>query len=120
MQYFLSSLSENESEIQEETDRLFDLIIKNIVAQKSQCEPFLFIINDIDHDKVRNRYDELVYKGAAAGFQTRYTKRHFVCRNYNDNSLKYPRDVNRFNVPNRSSYKTALKCTSAQLILEVR
>jgi hypothetical protein len=123
MQYFLSSLSRDEKTIKQQADRLFSNIVENIVTRRSHGEPFLLMINDIDHYTVRNRYDELVNKMSLAGLQTQCHKYHFGDRrgkNYNDGSTPYSSNLNKFILPGSKSYNVALQCSSAQLILEVR
>jgi hypothetical protein len=122
MQYFLSSLSEQESNIQSDTDKLIGLILRNIISHTSSSKPFLIIVNDIDYYRVSNRFDEIIYKISQTGRHCEYSKRHFGCRNgsdFKDSFKQYGSNSNKFVNLIPYDYNKAILCTSAQLILEV-
>jgi hypothetical protein len=124
MQYFLSSLSERETVIKSKTDTLMELILQNVVSHTSYDKPFLIIINDIDHFRVRNRFDDIIDKMSQTELHYNFQRRHFCNysrngRDFADNSTQYGSNSNKFVNLNPYEYNQAILCTSAQLILEV-
>lgn len=102
---------------------LFKQLIQVVISNRLSNSPFLFIINDIDHYSVRSLFDILLDYLDADGYTFSYQKVHFKYRNsdYNDGSVQFFSDQNKFSIPDNivDNYCTAIKCSSAQLILEV-
>ena len=121
MEYLLSHLY-NTQQISDIND-LYDRIIDNVIAYKRNDSPFLIIINDIDsHHKGRNYFWPFQKKLKAAGYHGTVLARCFKQKVYLQGAEKYPHDYNMFSIPDhiKDSYKCAIECTSAQLIIEVR
>lgn len=122
MSYLLSSLSDFERS--KKASVLFDLIICKVIDFKGN-EPVLILINDIDHNtKARDYFDVFIYKLKQAGYHGKFQKKHFGDRNgrdYGDASTQHSSCANRFTIPNsiNEKYNCAIRCTSAQCIIEV-
>lgn len=104
-------------------DELFSQLIKVVLSSRLDNSPFLFIINDIDHDSVRSLFDILLNK-LDGRYQFLFQKGHFKRRgcDYYDDSVLYPLGKNKFRIPDELKYEfnCAIICTSAQLIVEVQ
>lgn len=121
LEYFLSHfLQQSVKQIGEE---LFDGLIANVLANRLDDSPFLFLINDIDHYEVRNCFDTLLQKLKDAGYSGSYIRKHFDDRrsDYSDGSAQYSTNINRFSIPDKmkKTFHCAISCSSAQLIAEV-
>lgn len=96
------------------TEKLFDGLIQYILPHRVSNSPFLIIINDIDHITVIKYFDRLIHKLQNSRYQfTVFT--HFFNRGKEINR-------NRFEIPSsiKQVFNCAVKCTSAQMIVEVR
>lgn len=104
-------------------DVLFSQLIKVVLSNRLDNSPFLFIINDIDHDSVRSLFDILLNK-LDGRYQFLFQKGHFKRRefDYQDGSVPYPSCKNKFRIPDelKDEFNCAINCTSAQLIVEVQ
>lgn len=121
MSYLLSSFVDTDRE--KMVNQLFDLLIEKVLTFKG-ADPVLIILNDIDHrDKVRCFFDVLTKKLGEAGFHETMKKRHFKPRewDYHDGSILYENNSNKFYIPDGISndFNCAIKCSSAQCIVEV-
>ncbi len=120
LSYLLSSFSDDE--LNSMSNQLIDLIIKKVLYHKSGDSVFI-IINDIDRWTIRKHFDIFESKLKKAGYDINCTKRHFGNRkgmDYGDGSVKYPECKNKFQVSREIKYNCAIKCNSAQYIIEVR
>lgn len=105
-------------------DVLFSRLIKVVLSNRLDNSPFLFIINDIDHDSVRSLFDILLSKLCNGGYKFFPQKVHFKRRefDYHDGSVLYSLGKNKFRIPDKlkDEFNCAINCTSAQLIVEVQ
>lgn len=104
--------------------RLFDGLINQVILNRATNIPFLILVNDIDHYKVRNLFDVLLEKIKTTKCPGMAYKFHFSPRSkdYGDGSSQYDSCMNRFAIPEamKSSYACAINCSSAQFIIELR
>lgn len=103
---------------------LFDGLIQNILPNRLAGSPFLFLVNDIDHPEVTIHFDKLLQKLYDNGYTvSSCTRKHFKKKDFDycDESVQYPSDKNIFSIPDlvKDKFDCAIKCTSAQLIVEV-
>lgn len=103
-------------------NELFDGLLQNVLPNRLDKSPFLFLINDIDHFQVRDCFDVFLQKLKVAGYHGSYMRKHFRDRDYNDGSTQYSTWNNRFPIPEtmKENFDCAINCTSAQLIVEVQ
>lgn len=103
--------------------KLFDGLIRKVLNHPRRMSPTLFLLNDIDHVDVRNFYDLFLSKLTAANCRFSSMRRHFKEREYDcgDGSTQYASWSNKFFIPEtiKNDFDCAIKCTSAQLIVEV-
>lgn len=121
MEYLLSHLY-NTSQISYIND-LYSSIIDNVIAYKRSDSPFLIIINDIDgQNKGRDYFWSLQEEIEDAGYHCNVIARCFKPSLYLKGAERYPYDYNKFSIPApiKEVYKCAIRCESAQLIIEVR
>lgn len=122
MSYLLSSFPD--SERYKKADTLFDLLISKVLPYRNGEHVFI-IVNDIDHNKkVRDYFDLFVKKLGSAGYHGKQQRRHFNDRksDYGDRSVKYDNCSNKFTIPNQvnNDFNCAIRCSSAQCIIEVK
>jgi hypothetical protein len=121
LEYFLSHFLQQG--IRRIGEKLFDGLIVNILANRLDNSPFLFLINDIDHYEVRKCFRILIQKLQNAGYHGSVQRHHFGNResDYQDGSTKYSTNYNKFSIPDKmkGTFDCAISCTSAQLIVEV-
>ena len=123
MQYLFSSFADlDRSQL---VNRLCDLFISKVVPMKKAGEPFLILINDIDHHtRATDHFDIPVKKLKDNGYHITYAKRHFEPRSWDfgDGSVQYGDCRNKFVIPKDigDKFHRAIVCRSAQLVLEVR
>lgn len=105
-------------------NELYDGLFQNVLSNRLENSPFLFLINDIDHFQVRSCFDMLLQKLSDEGYHGSYKRKHFINRNsdYEDGSTQYPTWSNKFPIPEtmKEAFNCAINCTSAQLIVEVQ
>lgn len=101
----------------------FDKLAQQIVANKSPDSPMLIIINDADSINIgRDSFPLLRNSIEKQGFNIIHEyRRHFKENCLFPNSQKYRSCANLFSIPDniKTDYKAAIRCESAQLILEV-
>lgn len=123
LQYFISSLYNN-GQINE-IDNFFDLLINNIISYKSNDEPFVIMINDVNsNNRGRDYFLDLFKKLEQAGFNCDCNKFYFETEYINEyqrygnmhscNSILF--DIH----DNFSEYHAWKNCTSAQLLIEIK
>ena len=123
LEYLLSHFPPEERAVLANT--LFDGLIHNVLPNRLAGSPFLFLINDIDHSEVTIYFDKLLRKLYDNGYTVSLcTRKHFKKRDFDycDGSVQYPCDKNIFSIPDliKDKFDCAIKCTSAQLIVEVQ
>ncbi|NLB77480.1 MAG: hypothetical protein GX796_01155 [Clostridiaceae bacterium] len=121
MQYLLSHLY-NTCQISD-IDDLYDNLIKYVLKYRHDDSPFLIIINDIDcRYKGRDHFWPLQQKIKRAGYHGNVTAKCFKPNVYLEGAERYFSDVNKFSIPDpiKEYYNCAIRCESAQLIIEVR
>ena len=123
LQYLISSFPDQERAYM--VDHLCDLLIKNVISKKEVGEPFLIVLNDIDHNTLaRDHFSTIFDKLHRSGFQGTIQKAHFKARawDFKDGSTQYPSSANKFIIPDGiiNKFNCAVHCSSAQMILEVR
>lgn len=120
-EYFLSHFMEQN--MKRICEKLFDGLLLNILANRLDDSPFLFIINDIYHYKVTDYFNSFLKKFQEAGYYVRYRRRHFGARkaDFDDGSIQYPARTSKLKIPYTidNPFDRAVFCTSAQLIVEV-
>lgn len=103
---------------------IFDYIITYVMPYRVPDSPFLIIINDIDHRRVRDSFEILIKKLSKAGYVWHRFYWHFKQRNYDygDGSALYASQDNFFSIPEnyKKTFDCAISCTSAQAIIEVQ
>lgn len=101
----------------------FDKLTEKVICVKPPESPLLIIINDADSIYVgRDMYLQLRKSIEGKGLKIiNECKMRFQETEYFQGSKKYPSCANLFHIPDGFSekYKVAIKCRSAQLILEV-
>ena len=101
----------------------FDKLVKQIMFNKSKDSPMLVIINDADSIYVgRDAFPKLREAIERNGIKvSNELRRRFKTQNYYFDSQQYYSCANKFVIPQGFSnkYKVAIRCESAQLILEV-
>lgn len=101
----------------------FDQLARQIVAHKPADSPMLIIINDADSCNVGR--DSFPLMRTSIEQQGMVVANEYRCRfkeeNYYAYSIKYPTQRNYFYIPEDfgEKYKVAIKCESAQYILEI-
>ena len=103
-------------------EKLFDDLIKYVVRNKAHDSPLLIIINDVDSiNKGRDEFIRLANKLEFLGYSIKKYKRHFKKNTYYSNSERYNSSQNLFKCSwdFQQEYCVALKCESAQMIIEV-
>jgi len=120
--YLLSSFPDSKRE--EYAEKLLDLIINKILIHNKGKKYTLIVFNDIDKSSIRQFFNIFLKKLQQNGYNVQCTKKHFKDRNqdYGDGSVQHESDNNKFNIPpdlRKSEYNLAIKCSSAQLIIEV-
>lgn len=123
LQYLISSFPNSQRD--QMVDLLCDLLISSVISKKEVGKPFLIVLNDIDHHTLaRNHFSTIFDKLKRNGFHGTIQKAHFTARRweYKDGSAQYPSAANKFTIPEHmmSKFNCAFKCTSAQMILEVK
>jgi len=122
MQYLISSFPNNQRA--NLTSALFEGLINNVISKKRNNEPLLVIINDLDHNTLARNYFQLLLSMLKnRGFHGSVSKRHFTTRSkdYGDKSVQYKNANNKFIIPYAiEKFDCAVKCSSAQIIIEVR
>lgn len=104
-------------------EKWFRQLVNNVISHKSPDSPALIIINDVD-SIYTGRDDFILLSNAikALGFTINQEyRRHFKEEGHFPLSERYLSNINKFTIPERikTRYKSAIKCESAQLILEV-
>lgn len=101
----------------------FRQLAAQIVAYKSPDSPLLIVINDVDsiytgRDAFLCLREEIENLGLEIKSEYR---RRFKDHDYYANSVQYSSQANLFSIPQdiKDQYKVAIRCESAQLILEV-
>lgn len=122
LEYLLSHFPPDKREYL--SDKLFDKLIEVVLPNRLKNSPFLFIINDINYKEVCPCFDTLLEKLNRAGYDVSYKKFHFNNDkqiNYNDGSTLYLLNQNKFSIPDeiKNDFNCAIKCSSAQLRVEV-
>lgn len=100
----------------------FFQIANNIVKYKPNNSPMLIIINDNDSCYTgRDAALMLVDEIRKVGFNVIEKRMRFGSNNYYEDSIQYSSCNNYFHIPDqiKEDYLAAIKCGSAQLILEV-
>lgn len=105
-------------------ERLFAGLINKILRHPARVSPTLFLLNDIDHSDIRNCYALFLRKLSESGYSaTIIIRRHFKEREYDygDDSTQHVSQNNKFSIPEtiKTKFDCAIRCTSAQLIVEV-
>lgn len=107
-------------------DRLrawFQKLVKQIVMHKLDNSPMLIIINDVDSINTgRDAFPILKEEIENLGLTViSEHKRRFKECDYYRGSVRYPSQANKFSLSEafKDQYKVAIRCESAQLILEV-
>lgn len=119
IEYLISYLYSRGSSV---VSNLFDDLIEYVVSNKPQDSPMLIIINDVD--SINTRRDEFI-KLANKLNQLRYNitvqKLCFKGDSYYSNSILHSSNQNLFNCSweFQQKYCAALRCESAQLIIEI-
>lgn len=113
LEYLISHFPTEKRDIM--TEKLFDGLIQCILPHRVNYSPFLIIINDIDHEDVIKYFDRLIQKLLNSGYHFTVLKRFFKRE-------KETNRKNRFEIPSniKQIFNCAIKCTSAQMIVEVR
>ena len=100
----------------------FSKIANNIISYKPTNSQMLIIINDNDSIHTgRDSFYLLTEEIEKLGFKVSEQRMRFRNDSYYKNSHQYSSCNNFFEIPNyiKEKYSTAIRCTSAQLILEV-
>ena len=107
----------------DEVEALYEALISNVIAYKRDDSPQLIVINDIDsRNKGRDHFWPFQQKIKGAGYHRNVLAKCFKPECYLEESTQHDYDTNKFFIPDntKDDYKCAIKCTSAQLIIEVR
>ena len=106
------------------TIQWFRTLVQNVVAQKLPGSPFLVIFNDVDSRNTgRDTFPEFRSIVEEAGLHVNFERRMcFKPDSYYADAQQYPSRRNRFRLPSfvKDNYTPAIRCESAQLILEVQ
>lgn len=104
--------------------KLFEGLITRIVENPFRPSPVLFLFNEIDHYSVTCYYDKFLQILMQRGHDFTTLRLHFSDRreDYNDGSFQYESARNKFSIPEtiKTNFDCAIRCTSAQLIVEVK
>lgn len=122
IEYLISYLYSPDLIGKRRVEKLFDDLIEYVVRNKSQDSPMLIIINDVDSKNTgRDEFEKLKLKLKNKGYGIKVYKRHFKKNSYYENSIKYKSSQNLFECPwyFQQEYCVALRCESAQMIIEV-
>lgn len=122
MEYLLSHFQpENRYAL---VEKLFEGLITRIVENPFRACPVLFLFNEIDHYSVTCYYDIFLQILMQRGHDFTTLRLHFSDRreDYNDGSFQYESARNKFSIPEtiKTNFDCAIRCTSAQLIVEVK
>ena len=119
IEYLISYLYSQDSTV---VIDLFDDLIEQVISNKPQTSPMLIIINDVDNtDLVTGVFDGFSSKLKTKGYDTKVKKYRFNNISYYKGSILHDSNNNHFDIPIsiKSEYCVAIKCTSAQLIIEI-
>ena len=119
IEYLISYLYSRGSSV---VSNLFDDIIEYIVSNKPQDSAMLIIINDVDSINTgRDTFMRLANKLESAGYDITIQKLRFKNDSYYSDSMKYSSNQNKFDCSRefQQEYCVALRCESAQLIIEI-
>jgi len=123
LQYVISYLY-NTNRIKD-IDTFFDDLIKNVVSRKNDNEPIIIIINDVNNNyRGIDYFEDFEEKLRKKRFNVKTSRMYF---NYGIKNEKqrygtpYSSYKNLYIIPQsiRTTYKSAIYCSSAQLIIEV-
>lgn len=124
LQYIISALytSMPHSNI----DRLFDLVIENIILYRDTNKPFVVMINDVNSINMgRDMFIHLLEKIQATGLHGRVNKYYFDGRHIKNEKQRYgTKHDSSFAMPQQKvdefqKYEPWQFCTSAQLLIEI-
>lgn len=119
IEYLISYLYSQDSTV---VIDLFDNLIEHVIRNKPQDSPILIIINDVDnYDLGRGVFDGFSSKLKTKGYDIKVKKYRFNNSSYYNGSILHDSNNNHFDIPIsiKSEYCVAIKCTSAQLIIEI-
>ena len=107
-------------------NEFFDNLIDSVVSKRDKSETFIIIVNDVNSCyRGRDHFNDLLNKINTTGVGICSTKRFFeydIRSVYQRYGLQYESNENKHEVPGniRVKYMSALYCSSAQLIIEVK
>lgn len=119
IEYLISYLYSQDSTV---VIDLFDDLIEYVISNKPQNSPMLIIINDVDNDGLeRGVFDGFSSKLQNKGYDIKVKKYRFNESSYYKGSTLHDSNNNLFDIPVsiKSEYCVAIKCKSAQLIIEI-
>lgn len=119
IEYLISYLYSRGSSV---VSNLFDDIIEYIVSNKPQGSPMLIIINDVDSINTgRDTFKRLAEKLENLGYDITVQKLRFKSDAYYSGSTQYPSNQNLFECvwEFQQKYCVALRCESAQMLIEI-
>ncbi len=123
LQYIISALYTSEGTAS--VNKLFDLIIENIVKYRSKKEPFVLIINDVNSINMgRDLFLNIVSKLQKAAIRGVYHQFYFNGNIQNVAQMYGTKHENNIAMSNEmaskySRYEPWQYCTSAQLLIEI-
>ena len=103
----------------------FDKLIKKIIACKQQGKPFVVLINDVNSNKRgRDSFKVIIKKLTDAGFRSNSFMYYFnynIRNDYQKYGTMHETNHVLYKIPGELSiYQPWEKCSSAQLLIEVR
>lgn len=119
IEYLISYLYSRFSSV---VSNLFDDIIEYIVRNKPHDSPMLIIINDVDSINTgRDTFKRLAEKLEDLGYDITVQKFRFKSDAYYSGSTQYPSNQNLFECvwEFQQKYCVALRCESAQMLIEI-
>lgn len=119
IEYLISYLYSRFSSV---VSNLFDDIIEYIVSNKPHDSPMLIIINDVDSINTgRDTFKRLAEKLEDLGYDITVQKFRFKSDAYYSGSTQYPSNQNLFECvwEFQQKYCVALRCESAQMLIEI-
>lgn len=119
IEYLISYLYSRRTTV---VSKLFDDLIECIVSNKSHDSPMLIIINDVDSINTgRDEFVKLANKLNQLRYNISVQKLRFKVDSYYSNSILHSSNQNLFNCSweFQQKYCVALRCESAQLIIEI-